>query len=115
MTLFHTIEIVGAGRVKTEWGWYATQAKNNDQWSLFQGHINQGGYKMPNGELSGDCGKYDPNNNEHWPDRMRAGALCVHGSVEGKLLGKGQREIAQAMDRPKGGAPMRGSYFHAPV
>lgn len=71
----------------SDYGWDA-RGHVLDLWALFQGYFNQGSLKMPNGALSADCARYDPNRNAHWPDRMRAAALALHGAKEHGLLGK---------------------------
>ena len=64
-----------------------------DVWGIFQGNLNQGGLKMPNGVLSADCGQYDPNRDDHWPDRMRAAALALKGASDWTIIGKDTRQV----------------------
>lgn len=98
-----------------EYGWDATHQTVLDLWAIGQGYLNQGALKMPNGALSADCGRYDPNRDDHWPDRMRAAFLALHGASERGLLG--HRVEDGDTDGTGGRRPgipaMRGEYFHA--
>ena len=72
---------------KNNYGWDA-RGHVLDLWALFQGYFNAGSLKMPNGALSADCARHDPNKNDHWPDRMRGASLALHGAKEFGLIGK---------------------------
>ncbi|GEM_PF-6252095 len=109
--VYYDLKTVKPGK-PLDYGWDA-RSHVLDLWALFQGYFNGPHFTIPNGALSADCARYNPNRDDHWPDRMRAAALALHAAVEHGLLGREATTSQSLAARPRFYAGPSGVYFAA--